>query len=198
MSRCPREGSDMSKPPKKLFVFSDGTGNSAAKLAKTNVWRLYEMLEKNSTRNPKQIAIYDNGVGTSALRPMMLLGGVFGVGLKSNVLQLYEFICRHYEPEAEIYLIGFSRGAFTMRLLAALIGKMGILKVGTGEGQVRIEDLSHYSKLAYQELVSEFKVRGAVWITVFRRLRSLYTAVKSRSLKLTPLDQIERYPPYSE
>src|SRR5438046_87346 len=83
---------------KSIFLFSDGTGNSSAKLFKTNVWRLYEVLDLGPAApgDQVQIAFYDNGVGTSAFRPLRWLGGIFGFGLKRNVLRLYTFLCRNY------------------------------------------------------------------------------------------------------
>ena len=109
---------------KNILLFSDGTGNSAAKLFKTNVWRLYQAVDTRTSPasgQPLQIACYDDGVGTSSFKPLALLGGAFGVGLKRNVLELYEFVCRSYEPGDRIYAFGFSRGAFTIRVLARII-----------------------------------------------------------------------------
>ncbi len=84
---------------KKLIVLSDGTGNSAAKLFKTNVWKLYEALDL--TPSGDQIALYDDGVGTSRFKPWALLTGAFGFGLKRNVLKMYVFLSRHYHNEIE-------------------------------------------------------------------------------------------------
>ena len=100
--------------PKKIILLSDGTGNSAAKINKTNVWRLYQALDLS---DGDQIACYDDGVGTSNLRILKLLGGAFGIGLARNVRDLYKFLCQHYQPGDEIYVFGFSRGAFTARMI---------------------------------------------------------------------------------
>ena len=120
------------RDPKAIVVFSDGTGNSAAKVFRTNVWRLYQALDLDdaaaiASGEPWQIAYYDDGVGTSSFRPLALLGGVFGWGMKRNVLDLYSFICRNYEPGDRIYAFGFSRGAFTIRVLVGLIDREGLL-----------------------------------------------------------------------
>src|SRR5687767_13181327 len=100
---------------KAIVVFSDGTGNSSATLFRTNVWRLYEALDQADTdpSERRQIAYYDNGVGTSSFKPLAMVGGVFGVGLKRNLLDCYKFICRNYKPFEgdQIYVFGFSRGA---------------------------------------------------------------------------------------
>lgn len=112
---------------KKIILFSDGTGNSAAALFKTNVFRLYQAIDLSSN---DQIAFYDDGVGTSSFRPLAMLGGAFGFGLKRNVLDLYIQLSRTYEDGDKIYLFGFSRGAFTARILAGLILRQGLLQKG--------------------------------------------------------------------
>jgi uncharacterized protein (DUF2235 family) len=115
------------RKPKNIVLLSDGTGNSAGKLFKTNVWRLYDALD---LRDPaEQAAYYNDGVGTSGFRPLALLGGAMGFGLKRNVLSLYRFLCEQYEPGDRIYAFGFSRGAFTIRVLAALVADQGIIRV---------------------------------------------------------------------
>lgn len=108
-----------------IVLLSDGTGNSAAKMFKTNIWRLYEALDLSPGSN--QVAFYDDGVGTSTLRPLVILGGALGFGLKRNVKQLYTFLCRNYEQGDGIYACGFSRGAFTIRVLVGLISTQGVI-----------------------------------------------------------------------
>ena len=110
---------------KKIALFSDGTGNSSSSPQKTNVWRAYQALDRSPASH--QIAFYDNGVGTSTFRPMALLGLGLGFGLARNVREIYGFVCRTYDPGDEIYGFGFSRGAFTMRVVMALIASQGII-----------------------------------------------------------------------
>lgn len=130
---------------KKIIVLSDGTGNGAAKRNKTNVWRLYRALDLQTN---DQIAIYDDGVGSQQFLPLKILGGVFGFGLKENVIQLYKFLCRNYDAEEKdkIYLFGFSRGAFTVRLLASLIEKKGLYTASSDE-----KDLDRVARRLYSE-----------------------------------------------
>ena len=80
---------------KKIILLSDGTGNSAGKVWRTNVWRVFQALE---LKGSNQIAIYDDGVGTSSFKPLAILGGVFGYGLKRNVLNLYNFCAGTIKP----------------------------------------------------------------------------------------------------
>ena len=113
-----------------IVLFSDGTGNSAAKLAKTNVWRIYQALD---LENKDQLAFYDDGVGTGGFQLLRALGGAFGFGLARNVRQLYEDLCRHYEGDDKIMLFGFSRGAFTVRVLSGLIDRCGVIDRNSDE-----------------------------------------------------------------
>lgn len=113
-----------------IILLSDGTGNSASSLFKTNVRRLYEALDladPKDPEHPRQFAYYDDGVGTSSFRPLAVLGGAFGYGLARNVRDLYTFLCRTYRPGDRIYAFGFSRGAFTIRITIGLIVSQGIL-----------------------------------------------------------------------
>ncbi|KAA0069964.1 DUF2235 domain-containing protein [Tardiphaga sp. P9-11] len=114
----------------KIVILSDGTGNAASSVWRTNVWRVFQALD---LRSNKQAAKYDDGVGTSSFVPLAILGGVFGWGLKRNVLDAYKFICRNYDSVApsQIYLFGFSRGAFTARVLAALVLDQGLVIADT-------------------------------------------------------------------
>src|SRR5688572_11777032 len=116
--------------PRNIILLSDGTGNSSAKLLKTNVWRMYEAMDLTSD---DQIAVYDNGVGTSAFKLFAVLGGGLGWGLKRNVLDLYMAACRNYveagpsRPADHLFAFGFSRGAFTIRVLLGLIADQGLI-----------------------------------------------------------------------
>ncbi|MDD9908808.1 MAG: DUF2235 domain-containing protein [Ahrensia sp.] len=183
-----------------IVLFSDGTGNSAAKLNKTNVWRLFEALDKRGNEQDgqrPQLAIYDNGVGTSSFRPLMLLGGAFGFGLKRNVLELYEFLCTHYDDDAEIFLFGYSRGAFTMRMLAALIGHAGILKVGhSSDSDHRVVPpglLRTYANDAYRRLRYEEFKSNSPFVALFRALNLARVGVWFGFRGFAPLDQIRKY-----
>jgi len=110
---------------KNIVLLSDGTGNSAGKLARTNVWHLFEALDLRDEK--KQVAFYDDGVGTSSFKPLAIIGGACGYGLARNVVDLYTFLCRNYQRGDRIYAFGFSRGAFTIRLLTGLVNSQGLV-----------------------------------------------------------------------
>ena len=109
---------------KNIVVLSDGTGNAASSIWRTNVWRTFQTLDLSGNH---QVARYDNGVGSSTFIPLALLGGMFGYGLKRNVIDLYKFVCRNYSAGDRIYAFGFSRGAFTARVLVGLIDSQGLV-----------------------------------------------------------------------
>ena len=68
-----------------IVVLADGTGNSASKAFKTNVWRLYQALDLTGS---DQIAVFSDGVGTSQFRPFAVIGSALGFGVKRRVLAL--------------------------------------------------------------------------------------------------------------
>ena len=116
---------------KNIIVCADGTGNADVKGRGSNVFKLFEAIDTTSHLHnmnvPRQVAFYDEGVGTESWWPRRVLGGAMGVGLKTNICELYQEIARVYEPGDRLYLFGFSRGAFTVRALAGLIDCCGIL-----------------------------------------------------------------------
>ena len=153
------EGSAVTK---KIALFSDGTGNSSAKAQKTNVWRLFQAIDQ--TRDD-QIAKYDDGVGTSSNKYLAALGGAFGWGLKRNVIDLYKFVCRNYAAGDQIYGFGFSRGAFTIRVLTGLIAREGLVVFRSEE------ELDRHASAAYRSFrCKAFPSRSPV-VWVARKLR---------------------------
>ncbi len=150
--------------PRNLIVLSDGTGNSSAKLFRTNVWRVYEALDLNCA---DQIALYDNGVGTASFKPIAFIGGAFGYGLKRNVLQLYKFLCRNYQPGDRIFAFGFSRGAFTARVVAALVAHQGLI-----QGVKDDDDLMRLAAWAYRRYRAD-RYRHTLGVRLLRHLRNV-------------------------
>jgi hypothetical protein len=154
--------------PQNIVVLSDGTGNAAASIWRTNVWRVFQAIDLTKS---EQVACYGDGVGTSSFKPLALLGGAFGWGLKRNVLHLYHFLCRNYEPGAKIFGFGFSRGAFTIRVLVGLMQSEGLIPYHTED------DLARKAVAAYRAY--RRKHVGAGIGTVLRPLRDLIVAIGS-------------------
>jgi uncharacterized protein (DUF2235 family) len=151
---------------KNIVICSDGTGAAAAKNRGTNVFKLFEAVDLHGHEfDPElkqQIAFYDDGVGTQEWTPIKLLSGAFGFGLSRNVRQLYAELVRTYEPgrraewgqdggEADsIYMFGYSRGAFTVRTLAGMVARIGILDAGKFETDRELRRAVRFAYRAYR------------------------------------------------
>lgn len=157
---------------RRIVVFSDGTGNSAASTTKTNVWRLYEALDLTKA---DQIASFDDGVGTSGIKPLQVLGLALGIGVKRNVLELYKFLCRHWTPGDEIFAFGFSRGAFTIRVLSGLIDQEGLLRAGSDE------ELDREAVAAYRRYRQQC-FRQPTLSSALRHVRDSVLALRDRAM----------------
>ncbi|HZE53122.1 MAG TPA: DUF2235 domain-containing protein [Bradyrhizobium sp.] len=171
----------------KIIILSDGTGNAASSVWRTNVWRMFQSLDLQENY---QAAKYDDGVGTSSFLPLALLGGAFGWGLKRNILDAYKFISRNYESATKgakadslIYLFGFSRGAFTVRVLAAFILEQGLIKANS---ESELHDLARKAYRAYRA-----KGYHSIWRleVPFRALRDALVRLADRLLRRPTYDQ---------
>ncbi len=110
---------------KRIVVCSDGTWNKweSGSEKNTNVGQTKEALINDPDQS--QIVFYDSGVGTGIHK---YIGGITGLGISDNIIQCYRYIAENYTPGDQIYLFGFSRGAYTVRIVAGLIYKCGLLK----------------------------------------------------------------------
>jgi uncharacterized protein (DUF2235 family) len=119
---------------KRIVICCDGTWNDADSDANfTNVVRLARSVESHDTRKGKsvaQIVYYQSGVGSSGDLVGRVVGGGVGMGLSRNIRDAYAFVANNYCDGDEIFLFGFSRGAYTARSIAGLIGYAGILHKG--------------------------------------------------------------------
>jgi len=116
---------------KKLVLCCDGTNNQFDGYH-TNVIRTYKVARRSS----EQLTYYDPGVGTMpepwkktklGKRLSMLTGLMFGDGFVENISLAYKFLMENYESGDEVFLFGFSRGAYTARAVAALLHSVGLL-----------------------------------------------------------------------
>jgi uncharacterized protein (DUF2235 family) len=114
---------------KRLAIFLDGTWNSIN--SNTNVWRMRALCSAKSKDEKPQLVYYEVGVNG-------FLGGVFGHGLDENIRLAYEWLIENYNEGDEIFIFGFSRGAFTARSLAGLVALQGILKAGSPIGLTQL------------------------------------------------------------
>ncbi|TNH17875.1 DUF2235 domain-containing protein [Halomonas sp. BL6] len=110
----------------KLILLFDGTWNDPED--QTNVYRLTRLLHDDD-KGVKQRFYYDPGVGTS--RYQRFIGGAFGYGLSDNLRKGYDWLARRYREGDEIWIFGFSRGAYTARSLVGMMRKCGLVHVVT-------------------------------------------------------------------
>ena len=112
---------------KRIIICCDGTWNKPDKKNPTNVIKLARAVLPTAPDGTSQIVFYDEGVGTG---PGLdhLLGGMFGSGLEKNIGDAYRFLIHNYEDGDQIWLFGFSRGAFTARSTAGLLRNSGLLQ----------------------------------------------------------------------
>jgi uncharacterized protein (DUF2235 family) len=108
---------------KRIAIFLDGTWNTIKN--NTNVWRLRSLCDAGSA---DQLVYYSKGVGTE--RGEILRGGAEGYGIDHEITDAYAWLTERFEPGDDIFIFGFSRGAYTARSLSGLISKCGVLKAG--------------------------------------------------------------------
>ncbi len=122
--------------PKNIVVCCDGTGNEYGD-CNSNVLKLYRVIVRDAV---EQAAYYNPGLGTLSTVPALTetkraldrtLGLAFGRGITHNIEDAYRFLMDHYEDGDRIYLFGFSRGAYTVRALAAMLHACGLLEKGS-------------------------------------------------------------------
>lgn len=109
---------------KRLIVCSDGTWQQLNSSYPSNVIKLAQAVKSTARDGVPQIVFYDEGIGAETHK---LMGGATGLGIDQNIQDAYRFLCLNYEPGDEVYLFGFSRGAYTVRSLAGMIHCSGLL-----------------------------------------------------------------------
>lgn len=125
---------------RQLVICCDGTNNNlTGNSSDTNVVKLAQLLAQ-SPANVNQMVLYDPGVGNPGELPgttwldglsrwaQRVAGLAFGRGVYENMANCFLFLMRHYQPGDQIYIFGFSRGAFTARSVAGLVNQFGILR----------------------------------------------------------------------
>jgi uncharacterized protein (DUF2235 family) len=116
---------------KNVVIFSDGTGQGASmpKAERTNVWKLWDATKMAAP--DQQITFYDEGLGAEHKREWWrwgydLASRATGLGISQNIKDCYTALIEHCQPGDRVFLIGFSRGAFTVRSLGGVLSLCGI------------------------------------------------------------------------
>ncbi|USW53528.1 hypothetical protein Slin15195_G068470 [Septoria linicola] len=128
--------------PKRLVLAIDGTwvnsdngyaasisgpGGKGRLASPSNVTRICRALLPRSESGIQQLVYYQGGLGSDANFYSFVVGGYLGSGIDEAIRESYSFLAMNYEPGDEIFLVGFSRGAFTARSVGALIAEVGLL-----------------------------------------------------------------------
>ncbi|MBN9521926.1 DUF2235 domain-containing protein [bacterium] len=118
---------------KRIVLCFDGTWNTPADDAipedqrvETNVRRFFRSVDPVGPDGAEQDVWYNEGVGTGRLN--RLTGGAFGAGLDAHVVDGYRHLVDTYEDGDEVYVLGFSRGAYTARSLVGMIRNCGLVR----------------------------------------------------------------------
>lgn len=109
---------------KRIVFCFDGTWNRLDGEYPTNVARVAQAL-RHDAAGVRQIVHYDEGVGTDPIS--RIIGGAFGYGLGANIAEAYHFLVLNYEPGDQLFVFGFSRGAYTARSFVGLLRNAGII-----------------------------------------------------------------------
>ncbi|MEV5650054.1 DUF2235 domain-containing protein [Nocardia sp. NPDC052254] len=116
---------------KRLVVCCDGTWGSESNPTVSNVVKIAESVRSSATTDSGehvgQRVFYVDGPGSRGYLADRLLGGAFGLGLDANLSTMYWQLALNWEPGDEIYIFGFSRGAYTARSLVGMINRLGLL-----------------------------------------------------------------------
>jgi uncharacterized protein (DUF2235 family) len=154
--------------PRKLIVCCDGTWNRRdAGGAVTNVAKMARALRPFDDSGNSQLVYYHPGVGTGN-RIDHFLGGAFGVGLSANVESQYAFLADNFHDGDQIFLFGFSRGAYTVRSLAGLIDLVGLMQ------NVDMDHFPQVYRIYMSRRYREVLVRGVDPAAVRGALRALF------------------------
>ena len=112
----------MSKPTVRLVIFFDGTDDT--RKDRTNPWRTHELLADVDDSGIQQSRCYIAGVGTDF--GQIVSGSIFGAGITHKICEGYEWLARNYKDGADVFVFGFSRGAFAARSFIQLIACCGL------------------------------------------------------------------------
>ena len=134
--------------PKKLIFCADGTWDDPND--NSNVCQLYTALENLPG---VQIPMYDSGVGTGGTKFAQVLGGGIGAGLFQKIKDGYSAISAQYEAGDQIYIFGFSRGAYTARSLAGMIAICGLPTINQTDSQCLDMAFEAYRNAAQRDLL---------------------------------------------
>jgi len=172
---------------KRIFIFADGTRNAFG-AQESNIWRIYQALDLSK---PEQIALYIPGVGTSGFWLWDLIDSATGLGVPANVRKLYRFLCWNWNDGVEIYMFGFSRGAFTIRTLIGLIASEGLVPHRINEDYISRTEMKRNVLMAWRAYRRQSMGQNNLIFNFFRLLRDTGLFIKRNLLRQRNYAQIQ-------
>lgn len=152
---------------KRVVLCADGTWNEPERVDNktgrrlpTNVLKVARGVVPQATDGTSQVVYYHEGVGTRGGLDKWT-GGAFGRGIERNVRSMYRFLVFNYSPGDEIYMFGFSRGAFTVRTLVGFMTKVGLVE----------KDDEYYTPELYALYEKNVAENSDRWKHAFRNVR---------------------------
>jgi uncharacterized protein (DUF2235 family) len=191
---------------KNIDVFSDGTGQGGGLLpdeTRSNVYKLFRAARvgpETGIDPARQVAFYDPGLGSQAAslgiklawwrRIYSVLSQATGLGITRNIIECYAAILRVWEPGDRIYLVGFSRGAYTVRCVAGVLKLCGI-PTRSGDGGPLKRDPASAEALAKEAVKDVYQFGSAlkgdrlqpVRLDLARRFRERYASAAPGDLE---------------
>ncbi|KAG6189874.1 hypothetical protein E4U36_004229 [Claviceps purpurea] len=164
-----------SRQRKRLIVCCDGTwmnsdygfarsrlfGKKGTLQIPSNVTRISRCFKRRCADGTLQIISYESGVGSGSNALDSITGGAFGAGLGERVREVYLYLCANFVDGDEIILVGFSRGAFTARSVAGMIGKLGLLtREGIEHFYPIFKDMQNWQKYDYEDPFPDIPFRN--------------------------------------
>lgn len=161
---------------KNIVVFSDGTGQDGGVRPDQRLSNVYKMYRASrvgpdvSIDPSEQVAFYDPGLGTDddahgigrLWRTVgKLLASIAGRGIGYNIVDCYEFVLNYWRPGDRIYVVGFSRGAYTARCVAQVVSLCGVPIHEPGDPSTPFRRFSRSTRLAAERAVHQVYEHGA-------------------------------------
>ena len=170
---------DDSAAPSNVFkLFTHLAGKDVSKIHHSEITGRVTEYEKSLIIDTEvlQVSKYINGVGSSSIKLLEVLGGAFGFGLIERIARGYTFISRNYVQGDRIYIIGFSRGAYTARALAGLIANKGLLAKKFNQGEDASYDMAMQAWFNYRNGIkqSNYQNRLQNMLTAFTNLKNFF------------------------
>jgi uncharacterized protein (DUF2235 family) len=159
---------------RQIVICCDGTGNEFGDRL-SNVIKIYKMLKQDSN----QFTYYHPGVGTMGAHNALtsigkwwtrIIGLAFGYGISENIAEAYEFLMNNFQPGDQLYVFGFSRGAYTARALCGMLHVVGLLRQGN-------QGLIPYAIRMIKNKKIDFKIAFAFKKTFGRECKPFFVGV---------------------